>query len=259
MWGHSHNQAIVNGIPRIGYMKGGKSARWVDEDMADFFVSKVKDYLDKRKKNKPFFLYYGLHQPHVPRVPHQRFVGATDLGPRGDAVVEADWCVGEIIKTLEKEGILENTLVIFTSDNGPLLQDGYLDNAYEHKDEHDAYGRLRGGKYSLYDGRAHVPMLVYWKGRVKPIVSDELVSQLDLYASIANLIDAEVPDGLDSQDQMDAFLGEGKGRESLIVEAKSRLALRSGDYTLIPPYNGVSFWKNKKVELGNSHDYLCTI
>ena len=102
-------------------------------------------------------------------------------------------------------------------------------------------------------------MLVYWKGRVKPIVSDELVSQLDLYASIANLIDAEVPDGLDSQDQMDAFLGEGKGRESLIVEAKSRLALRSGDYTLIPPYNGVSFWKNKKVELGNSHDYLCTI
>ena len=259
MWGHSHNQAIVNGIPRIGYMKGGKSARWVDEDMADFFVSKVKDYLDKRKKNKPFFLYYGLHQPHVPRVPHQRFVGATDLGPRVDAVVEADWCVGEIIKTLEKEGILENTLVIFTSDNGPVLQDGYLDNAYEHKDEHDAYGRLRGGKYSLYDGRAHVPMLVYWKGRVKPIVSDELVSQLDLYASIANLIDAEVPDGLDSQDQMDAFLGEGKGRESLIVEAKSRLALRSGDYTLIPPYNGVSFWKNKKVELGNSHDYLCTI
>lgn len=138
MWDHHHNEAIINGIPRIGYMRGGKKALWVDEDMADYFVDKVKNYIDTRDESKPFFLYYGLHQPHVPRTPNQRFVGATALGPRGDAVVEADWCVGEVINYLKKKGILDNTLVIFTSDNGPVLQDGYVDQAYEHRDDHDA-------------------------------------------------------------------------------------------------------------------------
>lgn len=255
MWHHGHNAAIVNGIPRIGYMKGGHAARWVDEDMADYFVDKVKTYLDNRDKDKPFFLYYGLHQPHVPRAPHSRFVGSTDLGPRGDAVVEADWCVGEIIAHLEKEGILENTLVIFTSDNGPVLQDGYVDQAYENRDNHDAYGGLRGGKYSLFDGGARVPMFFYWKGTIQPAVSDELVSQLDYFASIGSLIGADVPVGLDSQDQLDAFMGEGEGRDNVVLEAKSRLAFRAGDYAMIPPYNGSSYRKNKMVELGNTSDY----
>lgn len=256
MWDHHHNEAIINGIPRIGYMRGGKKAIWTDEDMADYFVDKVKNYIDTRDESKPFFLYYGLHQPHVPRTPNQRFVGATNLGPRGDAVVEADWCVGEIINYLKKKGILDNTLVIFTSDNGPVLQDGYVDQAYEHRNDHDAYGKLRGGKYSLYDGGAHVPMLVYWKGHTRNMVSNELVSQLDCYASLASLIGAETPDSLDSQNYMDAFLGKGKGRESLIVEAKSRLAMRKGDYIMIPPYYGPAYRKTKKVDLGNVPDYV---
>lgn len=256
MWDHGHNDAVVNGIPRIGFMKGGEKARWVDEDMADYFVGKVKDYISDVGRAKPFFLYYGLHQPHVPRAPHQRFVGATGLGSRGDAVVEADWCVGEVISHLEKTGLLRNTLVIFTSDNGPVLQDGYVDGAFENKDKHDAYGALRGGKYSLYDGGAHVPMLVYWKGRIRPAVSDELVSQLDFYGSLAALIGADVPEGLDTQNQLDAFMGEGKGRESLVTEAKSRLSYRKGDYVLIPPYNGKAYRKSKEVELGNVTDYV---
>lgn len=256
MWDHHHNEGVVNGIPRIGYMKGGMAARWVDEDMADYFVDKVKAYLDNRDKSKPFFLYYGLHQPHVPRTPHARFVGSTDLGPRGDAVVEADWCVGEIIGYLEDKGLLENTLVIFTSDNGPVLQDGYKDEAYKNKDKHDAFGGLRGGKYSLFDGGAHVPLLVYWKGTVRPFVSEELVSQVDFFASMKALTGAEMDAGKDSQNLLDALMGKGKGRESLIVEAKSRLAYRSGDYTLIPPYNGKNYRKSKRVELGNSPDYM---
>lgn len=256
MWDHHHNEGIVNGIPRIGYMKGGEKARWVDEDMADYFVDKVKNYINSRDKNKPFFLYYGLHQPHVPRTPHARFVGSTDLGPRGDAVVEADWCVGEVIAKLEKEGLLENTLIIFTSDNGPVLQDGYVDMAYENKEKHDAYGALRGGKYSLYDGGAHVPFIVYWKGKIKPAVSNELVAQLDLLGSLASLVGEKIPEGLDTQNQIDAFMGIGKGRESLVVEAKSRLAYRNGDYILIPPYKGKAYRKNKEVELGNVEDYV---
>lgn len=255
MWHHGHDNAIVNGIPRIGFMKGGQTARWVDEDMADYFVDKVKTYLDKRDKSKPFFLYYGLHQPHVPRAPHSRFVGATGIGARGDAVVEADWCVGEIIAHLEKEGILENTLVIFTSDNGPVLQDGYVDQAYENREKHDAYGGLRGGKYSLFDGGARVPMCFYWKGKITPAVSEELVSQMDYFASLGKLIGADVPEGLDSQNLLDAFLGKGKGRDNMILEAKSRLAFRTGDYAMIPPYKGSSYRKNKKVELGNTKKY----
>lgn len=255
MWDHGHNEAIVNGIPRIGYMKGGQKARWVDEDMADYFIGKFRKYMEERDKDKPFFMYYGLHQPHVPRAPHQRFAGATDLGPRGDAVVEADWCVGEIIAYLEKEGLLENTLVIFTSDNGPVLQDGYVDQAFENKAKHDAYGGLRGGKYSLFDGGAHVPMITYWKGQIKPCISEELVFQLDCFASLAALTGQQVPDGLDSQDQLDAFIGEGKGRESLVVEAKSRLAYRKGDYMMVPPYKGKAYRKVKEVELGNVKDY----
>lgn len=256
MWDHKHNDAIINGIPRIGYMKGGHKALWKDEEMADYFIGKLRSYVAGLDRSKPFFLYYGLHQPHVPRTPAARFVGKTDLGPRGDAVVEADWCVGEILSVLDSAGLMDNTLVIFTSDNGPVLQDGYVDGAYESRDRHDAYGQLRGGKYSLYDGGAHVPMLICWKGHTpEGMVSEELVSQLDLYASLAYLVGGSVPEGLDSENYMDAFLGKGSGRKSTVVEAKSRLALRSGDYILLPPYYGPAYRETKKVDLGNVPDY----
>jgi len=115
-WHHGHNNSIVNGIGRIGFMKGGESAKWVDENMADTFLLRAQDYIVKHK-DEPFFLYYGLQQPHVPRTPHSRFLGKSGMGPRGDVIVEADWCIGELIKTLEKEGLLENTLIVLSSDN----------------------------------------------------------------------------------------------------------------------------------------------
>ena len=254
-WHHGHNNSIVNGIPRIGFMKGGQAARWKDEDMADYFVNEVKGYIDSLDPEKPFFLYYGLHEPHVPRVPHARFVGSTTLGPRGDAVVEADWCVGEVIAYLENKGYLDNTLVIFTSDNGPVINDGYYDNAAELLGDHDPLAGTRGGKYSLYDGGSHIPMIVYWKDRLVPGVSDALVSQLDFYASIGHLVGADVPDGLDSREYMDAFLGKtDKARAYLVHEAQGRLSYRSGDYALIPPYKGPE--RNiTENELGNLKDW----
>lgn len=238
-WHHGHNNSIVNGIPRIGFMKGGEKARWVDEDMADYFVSEVKEYIDCQTPDKPFFLYYGLHQPHVPRAPHSRFVGSTDLGPRGDAVVEADWCVGEVISYLDKKGLLDNTLVIVTSDNGPVINDGYYDEAVERLGDHDPKAGTRGGKYSLYDGGTHIPMIVYWKGHVVPGVSEALVSQLDLFASLGSLVDGNVPAGLDSEDCLDAILGKSdSGRDDIVLEAQGRLSYRSGKYAMIPPYKG---------------------
>ncbi len=253
-WHHGHNNSIVNGIPRIGFMKGGEAAKWVDEDMADYFVEKVANFIDENKE-EPFFLYYGLHQPHVPRAPHSRFVGATDLGPRGDAVVEADWCIGELIAKLEREGLLENTLIIFSSDNGPVMNDGYYDDAWERLGDHTPAGNLRGGKYSLYDAGTHVPFFVYWKGHIEPSRSDAMVSQLDLLASLAELIDADIPEGLDSENHLDAFLGKSQeGRTSYVVEAIERLAFRRGKYAMIPPYKGAAFNATGN-EVGNLSDF----
>ncbi len=249
-WKHGHNATVVNGIPRIGFMRGGDEARWVDEDMADYFVGKVADFIDENKE-KPFFLYYGLHQPHVPRAPHSRFVGSTDMGPRGDAIVEGDWCVGELLAKLEKEGLLENTLIIFSSDNGPVLNDGYDDGAPELLGEHKPAGILRGGKYSLFEGGTRVPFMVYWKGEVMPIRSSAMVSQLDIAASVADLLGMDVPQGLDSQNHIETLLGrDTTSRQNYVMEAMGRLAYRKGNYVLIPPYAGARFNQTGN-EVGN--------
>jgi arylsulfatase A-like enzyme len=251
---HGHDNSIVNGISRIGFMKGGESAKWIDEDMADHFLKKAQEYV-KTHKEKPFFLYYALQQPHVPRTPHPRFVGASGMGPRGDVIIEADWCVGEFIKTLEQEGLLENTLIVFSSDNGPVVDDGYHDDSVEKLGSHKPAGPLRGGKYSLFEAGTRVPFITYWKGTIKPGVSNALVSQLDLLSSIASLTGSDER-GKDSEDLMSTFLGTNKiGREEVIVEATSRTAFRKGDWAMIPPYRGrrVNTWVN--IELGNDTIY----
>lgn len=253
-WHHGHNSSIVNGIPRIGFMKGGEKAKWVDEDMADHFLEGAQKYV-KEHKDEPFFLYYALQQPHVPRTPHARFVGSSGMGPRGDVIVEADWCVGEFYKTLEEEGLLENTLIIFSSDNGPVLNDGYYDDAVEKVGNHKPKGPLRGGKYSLFEAGTRVPFLAYWKGKIEPKVSDAMISQVDLFSSIASLVDSDIK-VTDSENFMDLLLGKSeKGRDNLILEATSRTAYRSGDWALIPPYKGRAINTYVNIELGNLKSY----
>lgn len=252
-WHHGHNQSVHNGVPRIGYMKGGKSALWVDENMADVFLAKAKEFISTNnsdKTGKPFFMYYALHEPHVPRVPNERFVGKSGLGPRGDAILEADWCVGQIMEHLENEGLLKNTLVVFSSDNGPVLNDGYYDQAVELIQDHTPAGKLRGGKYSLFEAGTKVPFIVYWQGTIKPGISDALVSQLDLAASFASLI-GDKTKFEDSQNYIDTFFGKTKeGRNEVILEATGRLALRSGDYAFIPAYSGEPIITSVNIETG---------
>lgn len=254
MWHHGHNATIVNGVPRIGYMKGGEAAKWSDVDMADHFLAKAQNYV-RTHKDQPFFLYYAMQQPHVPRTPHPRFVGTSGMGPRGDVIVEADWCIGEFIKTLEEEGILENTLIIFSSDNGPVLNDGYYDDAVEKLGDHKPAGPLRGGKYSLFEAGTRVPFITYWKGVIQPGTSDALVCQMDLLASLAKLVGSE-ESTTDSQELLDVLMGKShKGRDALILEATSRTALRSGDWLMIPPYKGPAVNTEVNIELGNSDQY----
>lgn len=253
-WEHGHFNSIVNGIPRIGFMKGGKAAKWSDVDMADHFLARAQAFV-RDHKDKPFFLYYALQQPHVPRTPHPRFVGSTGMGPRGDVIMEADWCVGEFMKTLEEEGLLDNTLILFSSDNGPVLNDGYYDDAVEKLGDHTPSGPWRGGKYSLFEAGTRVPFISYWKGTIEAGISDALVCQMDFLASLARLAGTEVS-GTDSQELLDVLLGKSNtGRESLVLEATTRTALRKGDWVMIPPYGGPAIAKDVNIELGNTGEY----
>ncbi|MFV0345877.1 MAG: sulfatase-like hydrolase/transferase [Bacteroidales bacterium] len=172
------------------------------------------------------------------------------MGPRGDVIVEADWCMGELLKTLENEGILENTLIVFSSDNGPVLNDGYKDDAVEKVGEHKPSGNLRGGKYSMFEAGTRVPFITYWKGKIKPGVSDALVCQIDLLASMAQLIGSEVCTS-DSHPMLDVLLGQSQeGRSNLIMEASHKTVLRNGDWVLIPPYKGAFLSRSVNIEIG---------
>ena len=249
-WHHGHNSSIVNGIGRIGYMKGGEAAKWTDTDMADHFLVKAQNYVKTHKEN-PFFLYYALQQPHVPRTPHPRFVGKSGMGPRGDVILEADWMIGEFMKTLKEEGILENTLIVFSSDNGPVLNDGYYDDAVEKLGKHDPNGGLRGGKYSIFEAGTRVPFITYWKGTIKPAVSDAIVCQMDLLASLATLT-GTTDSSTDSEDLLETLLGTSNiGRENLVLEATGKTALRRGDWVYIPDYKGKNFREKVGIEVGN--------
>lgn len=240
---HGHNHSVINGIGRIGYMSGGKSALWNDETMADVFVEQARQYIAAHKK-EPFFLYFASQDIHVPRAPHPRFKGKTDLGYRGDAMVQFDWTTGEIMKTLEEHGLTENTIVIFSSDNGPVYDDGYDDGttvktSTEEVDRgHDGSGIHRGGKYQIYEGGTRVPFIVRWPARIKPGVSDALVNQIDLMASLAELLELELPhnEARDSRNTLAAFLGDDpKGHDFMIEEALRVRALRRGDWKYVAP------------------------
>ena len=231
-----HAGSIVNGVSRIGFQKGGKSAQWKDEEMAKLFLEKAKQFVEDNQK-EPFFLYYGLHQPHVPRVPNEQFVGKSGMGPRGDVILEADWCINEFLNKLDELGLTENTIVILTSDNGPVLDDGYKDDAVEMIGEHKPAGPLRGGKTSMFDGGTRIPFLLRWPLVVEPKVSDTFVCQMDLLASLAALLKQSYPDKTDSENTLNAFLGKSKkGRNSLVIEGMFNYAYREGDWALIPPY-----------------------
>ncbi len=238
---HGHNNSVINGIGRIGYMWGGKSALWNDETMTDTFVDRTKLFLEKRDKDKPFFLYYAAQDIHVPRAPHPRFQGKTKLGYRGDAMVQFDWAVGEILDALEAQGLTENTMVIFSSDNGPVYDDGYEDGTVVHTSTkevdqgHDGSGIYRGGKYQIYEGGTRVPFIVTWPAKIKPGKSAALMNQIDFLATFATFFDQDIPSGhaIDSRNALPALLGEDPKGMNFTVEEARGLALRQGQWKFI--------------------------
>jgi arylsulfatase A-like enzyme len=251
---HGHDQTIVNGIGRIGYMKGGKSALWVDDEVANVLTSKAINFITQHK-NHPFFLYFATHDIHVPRVPNARFVGKSGMGPRGDAILQLDWTVGRVVKTLDSLGISKNTLLIFSSDNGPVVDDGYQDSAVLKLNGHTPAGPLRGGKYSAFDAGTRIPLITKWPGAIAAGThTDALFSQLDLLASFAKLTGQKLSpdDAPDSFDQWDVLTGKSKKGRSFVVEHANTLSVIRDNWKYIEPRAGPAIDKNVNIELGVS-------
>ncbi len=256
---HGHDNSVIGGIGRIGYMRGGQKALWRDEDLAETFLKRALDFIaESQKEERPFFLYYALHQPHVPRVPSERFRGVSKLGPRGDVIAEMDWCVGELMDRLDNLGIREETIIIFSSDNGPVLDDGYQDNARELNGTHRPAGPLRGGKYSRYEGGTRVPFLISCPGFVRRGVTDALISQVDLYASFAEMLGVTLSEkeAVDSHDVLAALIGESpRGREEVLTEdLMCRKVLRRNNWVYLTPGKGSPYMEHVQIETGASLD-----
>lgn len=254
---HGHDQSIVNGISRIGYMKGGGKALWKDENIADSITAHAIDFI-KLHKSQPFFMYFATNDIHVPRFPHDRFRGKNPMGLRGDAIAQFDWSVGQILDVLDKMGLTENTLIILSSDNGPVVDDGYQDCAEELLNGHSPTGDLRGGKYSAFEGGTRVPVIVRWpKGITQPETSDVLISQIDWFASMASFVNARMPKGAapDSYNRLGNLLGQDKEDRPWLIEqaANNSLSVRTKEWKLIDGTDGPKMipW-GPKIETGYS-------
>ena len=251
---HGHDNTIVNGIGRIGFMSGGYKARWTDEEISTTFLTKAQEFIQENRNN-PFFLYFPTTEPHVPRMPATMFKGKSKLGYRGDAILQLDWTVGQLINTLSLLGIEENTLIVFSSDNGPVLDDGYEDDAVSKRHGHQQNGVLRGGKYSAFEAGTRVPFIVSWPAQIKKsTVSTALVSQIDFIASFSALLDQTVPENeaRDSENILPALLGHSKkGRTSLVKQGGALSIIKDG-WKFIKPSGGRVYNPLVDIELGNS-------
>lgn len=244
---HGHDNSIINGIGRIGYMKGGGASIWRDEDIADSITARAVRFIEAHR-HEPFFLYFATNDIHVPRMPYERFRGKSPLGLRGEAIMQLDWSVGRIMQALDEAGIADDTILILTSDNGPVIDDGYCDRAAELLGSHRPWGAMRGTKYSVFEAGTCVPALVRWPAVIPAGTrTDALATQVDLLRSLASVVGAAVPADAapDSRDSSPAWFGAGTGDgRAWIVEQGYTLALVTPGWKYVAPshYPGVVPW-----------------
>jgi len=249
---HGHDNTIVDGIGRIGYMTGGSSALWKDEDIAQKITDKAKEFISKNSNN-PFFLFFATHDIHVPRVPNSRFLGKSGLGNRGDAILQFDDSVGQLMKLLDSLQISSNTMVILTSDNGPVVDDGYHDGSKENLGKHKPSGGLRGGKYSAFEAGTRVPFIVKHPSIKAGEVSNALVSQVDLLATMAALTNQkyDINSASDSQNHLKTWLGTDTKGRAYVIEQSATLSIVQGNWKYIRPNKGPAYNPAVDIEYGN--------
>lgn len=257
-----HDGTIVNGVSRIGWMTGGQEARWNDENMAEHLLDKTLSFIEENN-NKPFFLYYASHDAHEPRIPSPAFRGRSDAGIYGDVIEQFDHCVGKIVNMLKEKGIYENTILIISSDNGPMVKEGYVDGALENINGHDPFGNLRGQKYSLHEGGTRVPFIFSWPEKVKqPFIQEQPYIYLDLLATLAGLtgISTENLSCNDSKDGSALFIQKEapRYREYIMIQNNGgQVAIRKDDWKFIPGNNSCgSELYNLKTDPSELHDMM---
>lgn len=233
------------GRNRIGWAKGGKSAWWDDTAIADTLTRESIQFIERNKDNK-FFLYFAPHNVHAPAIPGPRFKGRSGLGDRADMLLEFDSALGEILSSLDKLGISDNTLLIYSSDNGAYVSD---------EQGHRPTGAFRGLKSTLWEGGSRVPFIVRWPARITPGESSDLVSTLDVPATLCAAAGlTPPPDALpDSFNLLPALLGQKDApkRDFLVLQSGTgKLAVRSGSWKYIPDLDNVEGWKAKAKPAG---------
>ncbi len=229
--------AWAAGRNRIGWAKGGKSAWWKDTELADIHTRECVQFLEQHKAEK-FFLLFAPHNVHAPAIPGPRFAGSSGLTPRADMLQELDASIGEILKTLDRLQLTDDTLIIYSSDNGAYVND---------EQGHRPTGPWRGKKSQLWEGGHRVPFIVSWPARIKPGVSANLASTLDVPATICAAARIKLPqDALpDSFNLLPALLGEPEAlrREHLVLmSGNGDLAIRGEKYKFIPDLNTADGW-----------------
>jgi len=227
------------GRNRIGWSKGGKSAWWKDTEIADTFTRECLQFIE-RNKEKRFFLLFTPHNVHAPIIPHPRFDGSSGLGKRADMLHELDASIGEILATLDRLQLAKDTLIIFSSDNG-----SYATNESGHKPN----GPFSGVKSQLWEGGHRVPFLVRWPARIQPGVSDDLVSTIDIPATLCAAAGIAVPKEAlpDSYNLLPALLGEkntSKRENLILLSGTGHLAIRNQQYKFMPNLAHADGWKN---------------
>ncbi|MFI3304190.1 MAG: sulfatase-like hydrolase/transferase [Rikenellaceae bacterium] len=237
-----HSGTIVNGVSRIGWMSGGEAARWRDEELTEDLLAKATEFIDDNA-DSPFFLYFAAHTAHEPRVAGARFQGVSEAGPYGDVIEEFDYSVGEIEACLSRNGVLDNTLIIVTSDNGPMVKEGYDDGAAEGIGDHDPFGGLRGAKYSLLEGGTRVPFVAAWGDEIESSsIQSQRFCYIDMLATLAHITESEANlDGLhDSVNAAELFFdAEAPTYRPYILTQNNpgHIALRRGEWKYIPAVN----------------------
>ncbi len=234
-------------LPLIRGNESVKKIRTLDEqaELTSLYTKEAVTFIEKNKKH-PFFLYLAHSMPHVPLAVSSKFKGKTKQGLYGDVIMELDWSVGEIIKTLEKLGIRENTLVIFTSDNGPWLSFG---------NHAGSAGGLREGKLTSFEGGVRVPCIMSWTREIpKGILSNKLASTIDILPTLARITGASLPekkiDGIDISAIMKGDVDATPRRVLYHYFADNQLeAIRMDDWKLIFPHNYKSY---ENAEQGNN-------
>ena len=221
---------------------------WKLENILPDLTSHAVQWIEETAPSKkPFFLYFALTSPHYPVVPAPEFVGTTKVGAYGDFVHQTDWSIGQLLDALDRAGVADNTLVIFTSDNGAEVTGEVKPGTYDRVQEfgHRSSGDLRGAKRDAWEGGHRVPFIARWPEKIQPgTVSDETICHVDFMATVAAILEHKLPDNAaeDSVSILPALLGEQLKmplREATVHHsARGKFAIRQGDWVLIDAPSG---------------------